>query len=72
MEEEESNWRNATVILAVASAIILTTQLTYGFFLLWHFQLFTIYIPTLLSLTIYLKLKLKKRRIKQIQTGQIT
>ena len=65
MEEEENNWRNATIILAVISGVIFSLQLVYGFFLLWYFQLFTIYLPTLLSLIIYLKIRLKKRKTRQ-------
>ncbi len=60
--EEERHWRNATIIMLLVSLLFLAIQTFYGFFLVWYFQLFTIYIPTLISVAVYLWVRIKSRR----------
>ncbi|MDJ0269720.1 MAG: hypothetical protein NXY59_04085 [Aigarchaeota archaeon] len=60
--EEERHWRNATIIMLLVSLLFLAIQAFYGFFLVWYFQLFTIYIPTAISVIVYLWVRIKSRR----------
>ena len=59
---EEKNWRDTFVILLAVSTILTTIQHLYGPLLIWSFQLFVFYIPTALSLAVYVFLRAKNRR----------
>jgi len=60
--KEEKLWRDTTLILAALSILLLITQQVYGPILIWTFQLFVIYLPTVFSLVIYMIVKLKNSK----------
>ncbi len=56
---EEKRWRDVALILLAVSLVLTIIQQVYGPVLIWTFQFFVIYLPTVFSLVIYFAVKLK-------------